>query len=114
MVAQLNALLINAAFAFCINMVFNVVMDTNKVDHSDWRLIASLGGPAKVARLLGYDAHGGTQRVQNWRYRGIPAEVKLEFPHLFLSDLVKKRPRSRPSAPQEGAGAASDPGVVAA
>lgn len=48
-------------------------------------LIESLGGPAKVAELLGYDKHGGTQRVHNWLARGIPPKVKLERPDLFLA-----------------------------
>lgn len=51
----------------------------------DKHLISSLGGPAKVAELLGYDKLGGTQRVHNWLARGIPPRVKLERPDLFLS-----------------------------
>nr|WP_254214465.1 hypothetical protein [Burkholderia multivorans] len=48
--------------------------------------IARLGGPARVAELLGYEKHlGGTQRVCNWLARGIPAAVKVERPDLFLS-----------------------------
>jgi hypothetical protein len=50
----------------------------------DKELIAQLGGPAKVAELLGYDKHGGVQRVHNWIARGIPASVKVEFPHIFM------------------------------
>lgn len=50
--------------------------------------IKTLGGPTKVAELLGYDkAKGGVQRVQNWLDRGIPPAVKLEFPHIFLTEL---------------------------
>ncbi len=44
----------------------------------DGALIEALGGPAKVAELLGYEKHGGTQRVHNWITRGIPSKVKLE------------------------------------
>lgn len=51
---------------------------------NDESLIKSLGGPAKVAEILGYEKHGGTQRVQNWITRGIPPKVKLEHPELFL------------------------------
>lgn len=52
--------------------------------HPDSDLISRLGGPAKVAELLGYDKRsGGTQRVQNWLTRGIPAAVKLAHPDLF-------------------------------
>lgn len=58
--------------------------------HKDSQLIAELGGPAKVAQLLGYDKRsGGVQRVQNWITRGIPAEVKLAHPGIFLKDLLK-------------------------
>lgn len=51
---------------------------------SDRRLIESLGGPAKVADLLGYDKYGGVQRVHNWMSRGIPAKVRLQYPEFFL------------------------------
>jgi hypothetical protein len=53
------------------------------IDH-DKALIERLGGPAKVAELLGYDKDGGVQRVFNWTTRGIPARVKLAFPQIFL------------------------------
>jgi hypothetical protein len=55
------------------------VMSTDE----DAKLIAELGGPAKVAKLLGYGDRG-TQRVHNWLTRGIPPKVKLERPDLFL------------------------------
>jgi len=52
---------------------------------NDKDLIKALGGPTKVAELLGYDkAQGGVQRVQNWIERGIPSKVKLDHPHIFL------------------------------
>lgn len=52
---------------------------------SDRELIESLGGPSKVAALLGYDKKpGGVQRVHNWLARGIPAKVKLDYPAIFL------------------------------
>jgi len=51
---------------------------------NDKQIIEDLGGPAKVAELLGYDKHGGVQRVQNWTTRGIPPKVKIEHPDLFL------------------------------
>lgn len=105
MVAQLNMLLINVVFAFLLHMMFNAGMDISKVDHPDWALIVRHGGPAKVARLLGYEANGGTQRVQNWRYRGVPAEVKIAFPEIFLSDLVRRRHRSSADAARDSAGA---------
>lgn len=50
----------------------------------DSKIIDDLGGAAKVAELLGYDVkHGGVQRVQNWKTRGIPPKVRLERPDLF-------------------------------
>lgn len=49
----------------------------------DAKLIEALGGPAKLAGILGYDK-GGVQRVHNWISRGIPPRVKLERPDLFL------------------------------
>ena len=53
----------------------------------DKQLIENLGGPAKVASMLGYSKKSGTQRVFNWMTRGIPARVQLQFPHLFLMGL---------------------------
>ena len=56
---------------------------------TDTELIANLGGPSKVAALIGLDKRaGGAQRVQNWLKRGIPAEVKLQYPAYFLPHLV--------------------------
>lgn len=50
----------------------------------DKQRILDLGGPTKVAELLGFDkAKGGVQRVQNWMTRGIPAKIKLSYPNLF-------------------------------
>ena len=51
----------------------------------DIEIIERLGGPAKVARLLGYQGSGGTQRVFNWLTRGIPPRVKVEHPEIFLN-----------------------------
>lgn len=53
----------------------------------DRALIEALGGPAKVAELLGYDKAGGIQRVHNWLERGIPWRVKLEHANLFRKAL---------------------------
>lgn len=50
----------------------------------DKDLINQLGGPAKVAELLGYDKkRGGVQRVFNWMTRGIPYRVRNENKKLF-------------------------------
>lgn len=55
---------------------------------TDAEIIKELGGPAKVAELLGYESEGGTQRVHNWIERGIPPKVKLDHPHIFLRHLT--------------------------
>ncbi len=87
MVAQVNALLINAMFAFFINAVFNGGMNATSIEEDierDRRIIANHGGPAKFARLLGFDDTGATQRVSNWLRRGIPASIKLAHIDLFI------------------------------
>jgi hypothetical protein len=57
---------------------------------ADAARIKSLGGPTRVAELLDLDkSNGGVQRVQNWIKRGIPAQVKLDHPHLFLGPVRK-------------------------
>lgn len=50
---------------------------------TDKAIIEKHGGPAKLARKLGFEKHNGTQRVSNWITRGIPPRVKLEHPELF-------------------------------
>ena len=55
----------------------------------DRDLIASLGGPTKVADLLSLPRYGGVQRVQNWTQRGIPSAVKVSFPHIFMPELAQ-------------------------
>lgn len=55
---------------------------------SDQKLIEALGGPAKVAELLGLQKYGGVQRVQNWTVRGIPYKVKVEHPQIFMPELA--------------------------
>ena len=58
--------------------------------------IKRLGGPAQLAKILGFKEPGGTQRVHNWTKRGIPAEIKLNWPDLFLTDLpAPKRARRK-------------------
>jgi len=54
----------------------------------DAALIRDLGGPTKVARMLGYPQLGGVQRVQNWIKRGIPAAVKVAHPDIFLAAVL--------------------------
>ena len=55
---------------------------------SDNRLIAALGGPAAVARLLGLQGRHAVQRVSNWRIRGVPSDVKIQHPEVFLRHLM--------------------------
>ena len=57
---------------------------------TDADLIKTHGGPAQLARLLGYDMPNGVQRVQNWLSRGIPAKVKLDRPEIFLAHLQQQ------------------------
>lgn len=52
---------------------------------ADKEILLKLGGSTKVAELLGYK---DKQRVQNWMTRGIPAKVKLQYPHLFLNPNI--------------------------
>lgn len=57
-------------------------------NHIDQKLIDDLGGPSKVAELLGLPKLGGQQRVQNWIARGIPSAVKVLRPDLFMPELA--------------------------
>lgn len=69
---------------------------------SDKELIQSLGGPTKVAELLGLKKHG-VQRVHNWTARGIPAQVRLDHPDLFPRKAPA--PKGNPIDPTLKAGA---------
>lgn len=51
--------------------------------HPDAAIIERLGGPSSVAKLLSFDKPGSVQRVQNWKYRGIPEVVRLRRPSIF-------------------------------
>lgn len=50
---------------------------------TDAQIIDDLGGAAKVAERLGFDPEIGTQRVHNWKARGIPAAIKLKHLDIF-------------------------------
>ena len=76
--AQLNTLLLHNTIDASLNMVCNHGMN-------DTELISHYGGPAKLARLLGFPEQGGVQRIQNWTTRGIPPAVKVQFPEIFLN-----------------------------
>jgi hypothetical protein len=71
----------------------------------DKELIRALGGPTRVAELLGFDS-GGPQRVSNWSARGIPARVKLSRPDIFLTPLNQVLERYGPGTQQAEAEAA--------
>jgi hypothetical protein len=104
--AQLNSLLLNVMFASCLNMVFNYAMTKDPASDADRQTIDRLGGPTKLAELLGYDKRkGGVQRIQNWKERGIPPGVKLMRPDLFLPELVSGGTHG---AASDGQGTAND------
>lgn len=70
---------------------------------ADKALIEQLGGPTKLAEILGYDKlRGGVQRVQNWQKRGIPPRVKIDHAPIFL-------PESKSSLSVRGAGRRPSP-----
>lgn len=66
---------------------------------TDKELIESYGGPAAVARMLNFSPIGGTQRVHNWKTRGIPAAIKVEFPHLFLAMPAANESQAKKNPP---------------
>lgn len=67
-----------------------------KATQKDIQIITALGGPSKVAELLNLPKKGGQQRVQNWLARGIPAQIKVERPDLFMPELAVS-PKAAPA-----------------
>jgi hypothetical protein len=63
---------------------------------SDKELIESLGGATKLAARLGCSV----QRVQNWKDRGIPAQVRLDHPDVFPLPGRPQEPHGQESPPQ--------------
>ncbi len=59
--------------------------------NNDSKIIDALGGTTAVAKKLGLSLPTGSARVSNWRRRGIPAQVKLDFPWLFLATQKEKK-----------------------
>lgn len=57
-------------------MVFNTSM-------TDAELIENLGGATALAKRLGLKTPDGARRVHNWKSRGIPPRVRLDFPRVF-------------------------------
>lgn len=51
--------------------------------HPDARLIDRLGGPAELARTLGFPVRLGVPRIQNWKSRGIPEVIRLRRQDVF-------------------------------
>lgn len=70
-------------------------MEPDALTSMDRELIDRLGGPAKVAELLGFDKKGGIQRVHNWKERGIPPAVKLAYPNIFLVQPQSSEPAAQ-------------------
>lgn len=63
--------------------------------NSHEQIIERLGGPAKVARMLGIaDEKGAIQRVSNWKRRGIPPRVLLEHPKVFKGVMPQSKEAS--------------------
>lgn len=52
-------------------------------------LIEKHGGSASFARLLGFQGAKGTIRVNNWKTRGIPWEIKFKHPRFFSDEIQK-------------------------
>jgi hypothetical protein len=78
--------------------------------HPDAKIIDRLGGPAELARALGFDTRaGGIQRVQNWKYRGIPEIERLRNPDVFGPAPEAHPPKRRTAA--EGAAATNEDSV---
>lgn len=51
------------------------------------QIIDRLGGPTKVAEMLGISSvPGSVQRVSNWKKRGIPPAVLLKYRDVFDAD----------------------------
>mgnify|MGYP000942257663 CR=1 FL=1 len=51
--------------------------------HADAALVDHLGGPAALADQLGFTGSSRVQRIQNWKYRGIPEVIRLRHREIF-------------------------------
>ena len=56
---------------------------------TDKEIIEHLGGSAKLARLLKLEGNYPQIRVNQWKVRGIPARIKLQYAHIFLKKEFK-------------------------
>lgn len=61
----------------------DLLMDSLNTDRD---LIEANGGASALARKLKYHS----QRVQNWKDRGIPAKEKLKHPEIFLCGMQRQ------------------------
>lgn len=65
--------------------------------HDHAQVIDRLGGPTKVAEILGIiHKPGAVQRVSNWKRRGIPPAVLLRHADVFAA---RPQPAAEPEAP---------------
>lgn len=55
----------------------------------DAALIDKHGGAAALAKKLMLKGRG-QERVQNWKARGIPASIKIQYPEIFLAKSMKR------------------------
>jgi len=51
---------------------------------TDEDIIEFYGGPAKLALMLELKGDGQIQRVCNWKRRGIPPGIKVQYQKIFL------------------------------
>ena len=56
---------------------------------TDKEIVEFYGGGTKLARKLGLLTHPDRIKVNNWKVRGIPAKIKLQYPELFLKRKFK-------------------------
>lgn len=56
---------------------------------TDKDIIDYYGGSKKLATLLNLGGKHPEMRVHNWKSRGIPAEIKLRYPRIFLKKEFK-------------------------
>jgi hypothetical protein len=71
------------------------------------KLIADLGGPQVVARLLGLNDRHGRQVVQNWLTRGIPEVIWLRSGKMLLKNqhrILKKQKLAQQNIAQAATG----------
>lgn len=61
----------------------------------DKKIIEFYGGPAKLARLLGFEGHNGTRRVFHWIKRGIPDAEKHRHRDILVTpfETIKENRR---------------------